>query len=137
MELKTLISLYIKIKLRENGLLSNENFPVLEGSEKEILSATVVICSEIEEDASFSDILAPFRKFGVELEIFNTVVGELLVDELNWPRVMSVVSLAGTLAVECMERGDVHKLDFIQDWAGDFAEEKMNPWIETNGGLVV
>ena len=58
MELKTLtcIALYIKIKLRENGLSLNEKFPVLEGSEKEILSAIVVICSEIEEDNSFSDI---------------------------------------------------------------------------------
>ena len=129
MELKTLtcLSLYIKIKLRENSLSLNENFPVLEGSEKEILSATVVICSEIEEDASFSDILAPFRRFGVELEIFNTVVGELLVDELNWPRVLSVVSLAGALAVVCTERGDEHKIDFIQDWAGVFAQEKTNP----------
>ena len=49
---------------------------------------------------------------------------ELIVDELNWPRVMPVVSLAGTLAVECTESGDVHKIDFIQDWAGVFAEEK-------------
>lgn len=137
MELKTLISLYIKLKLRENGFLPNEFFPVLESSEKEILSAALVICSEIEEDARFSDVLSPFRRFGIELETFNVVVEELLVSEMNWPRVMSLVSLTGVLAIECMERGDEHKVDFIQDWAGAFAEEKMNPWIENNGGLVL
>ena len=137
MELKTLISLYVRIKLKENGSLPNEQLPEQEDLEKEILSATLEICSEIEHDARFPEILAPFRSYGIELEIFSTVVEQLLDDGLNWPRVMSVVSLVAALAVECMERGDLHKIDLIQDWASAFSEERVNPWIESNGGLVV
>ena len=137
MELKTLIWLYINIKLRENGLLSSEHVPMLEDSEKDILTAAVAICSELEHDPRFTDIVASFRSFGVEMATFNTVVKELLCGELNWSRVMSVVSLAGALAVVCTERGDEHKIDFILDWAGVFAQEKMNPWVKANGGLVV
>ena len=137
MDLKTLISLYINIKLRESRLLNNKHFPVLEGSEKDILSAAVAICSEMESDARFTDVVTSFRRFGVEKNRFNAVLEQLLIGELNWPRVMSVVCLTGALAVLCTERGNEHKIDFIQDWAGSFAEEKLNPWIKANGGLVM
>ena len=137
MELKTLIWLYIKFKLREDGLLNGQQFPVLEGSENDILSTAIAMCFEIEQDPNFPVILASLRNFGVERETFSTVIEQLLVGELNWHRVMSVVSLAGALSIECAQRGDVHKIDLIQDWAGVFAQEKMNSWVKANGGLVV
>ena len=137
MELKTLIWLYTKFKLREDGLLNDQQFPVLESSENDILSTAIAMCLEIECDPNFPVILASIRNFGMERMTFSTVIEQLLVGELNWHRVMSVVSLAGALSVECAQRGDVQKIDLIQDWAGGFAQEKMNPWVKANGGLVV
>ena len=91
----------------------------------------------MERDARFTDVVTSFRRFGVEKDRFNAVLEQLFIDELNWPRVMSVVCLTGALAVLCTERGNKHKIDFIQDWAGSFAKEKLNPWIKANGGLVM
>lgn len=63
------------------------------------------------------------------------VLDQLLIGELNWMRVMSVVTLSGSLAVECMNRGEEHKIDLIEDWASSFADTKLRHWIERNGGL--
>ena len=60
---------------------------------------------------------------------------QLLIEELNWARVLSIVALSGSLAVQCAEKGEEKKIDLIQDWAASFAEEKLATWIEANHGM--
>lgn len=135
MEFKTLISIYTNFRLRKNGFLGRD-CAVSAESQKEIFQAVLNICAQLERDARFSDVLTSFRKFGITKESFITVLEQLLIGELNWMRVMSVVTLSGALAVESMNRGEEHNIDLIQDWASSFADTKLRHWIERNGGLV-
>lgn len=134
MEFKTFISIYINFRLRKNGFL-NRGCSICSESQKEIFQAVLNICAQLERDARFSDVLTSFRKFGITKESFIMVLDQLLIGELNWMRVMSVVTLSGSLAVECMNRGEEHKIDLIEDWASSFADTKLRHWIERNGGL--
>ena len=60
---------------------------------------------------------------------------QLLIGELNWARVLSIVALSGSVAVQCAEKGEEKKIDLIQDWAASFAEVKLAPWIEASHGI--
>lgn len=135
MELKGLISLYTEIKLRESGFINTSSYSTLENSDKEILKAAMSVCSKLEHEPRFSDVLKSFSTFGIQKESFRVVLKQLLVGELNWARVMSVVALTGALAVQCMENGEEHKIDFIVDWSSYFAETELKNWIDLNGGM--
>ena len=60
---------------------------------------------------------------------------QLLIGELNSARILSIVALSGSLAVQCAEKGEEKKVDLIRDWTALFAEVKLAPWIEANHGM--
>ena len=67
------------------------------------------ICAQLESDVWFSDTLEYFRKFGISRDAFQIVLDQLLIGELNWARVLSIVALSGSLAVQCAEKGEEKK----------------------------
>ena len=93
------------------------------------------ICAQLESDVRFSDTLEYFRRFGVSRDAFQVVLDQLLIGELNWAHVFSIVALSGSLAVQCAEKGEEKKIDLVRDWAASFAEVKLAPWIEANHGM--
>ena len=72
---------------------------------------------------------------GVSRDTFQVVLDQLLIVELNWAHVLSIVALSGSLVVQCAEKGEEKKIDIIEDWAASFAEVKLAPWIEANHGI--
>ena len=136
MDFKTLISYYMDIKLRKVGVVLNGHIIEVSENEKDILKVVEKLCAQMEGDARFEDILLSFRKFGVSKETFLTVLDQLLIGDLNWSRVLSVIALSGELAVQCVERDEEHKIDLIQDCAIAFADVKLKDWIVRQGGLV-
>ena len=136
MDIKTLISYYMDIKLRKVGVVLNGHKIEVSENEKDILKVVEKLCAQMEGDARFEDILLSFRKFGVSKETFLTVLDQLLIGDLNWSRVLSVIALSGELAVQCVERDEEHKIDLIQDCAIAFADVKLKDWIIRQGGLV-
>ena len=136
MNLKEIITYYIDLQLEKSGhpaLRTCKNLPTVD---KGVFEDVLKLCAQLESDVRFSDILEYFLKFGVSKETFLVVLDQLSIGELNWARVLSVVTLSGTLAVQCAENGDDSKIDLIQDWATSFAEVKLGPWIEANDGIV-
>ena len=101
----------------------------------DIFKGILRICAQLESDVRFSDTLEYFRKFGVSRDTFRVVLDQLLIGELNWARVLSIVALSGSLAVQCAERGEEKKIYLIQDCGASFAEVKLAPWIEANHGM--
>ena len=138
MDLKTLIAYNIDFQLEKTGYsrTRDSNYRNFSRADEEILQAALKISSQLENDARFSGILASFQTFGVSKESFLYVLDQLLVGEINWARIMSVVTLSGTLAVQCMENNEEYKTDLIQDWASSFAEVKLKIWMDNNNGLV-
>ena len=104
-------------------------------ADRDIFEGVLRICAELQSDPRFSNTLHYFRKFGVCRDTFQVVLDKLLIGELNWARVLSIVALSGSLAVQCAEKGEEKKIDLIQGWVASFAEEKLAPWIEDNHGI--
>lgn len=137
MDLRELISYYIDLKLEKAGtvLARNAGYRNLSDTDKEVLQGVLTICSQLENDNRFTDVLASFHEFGISQETFLVVLDQLLIGELNWARVMSVLTLSGALSVQCGEIGEENKIDLIEDWANSFAEVKLRSWIDSNNGM--
>ena len=136
MDLKKIITHYIDFQLEKSGHPALRTCKNLPSVGMDVFEDVLKLCAQLESDLRFSDILDSFLKFGVSKETFLVVLDQLLIGELNWARVLSVVALSGRLAVQCVENGEENKLDLIQDWATSFAEVKLGPWIEANDGMV-
>ena len=104
-------------------------------ADRDIFEGVLRICAQLQSDLWFSNTLDYFRKFGISRDTFQVVLDQLLIGELNWAHVLSIVALSGSLAVQCAEKGEEKKIDLIQDWAVSFAEVKLAPWIEANHGM--
>ena len=135
-DLREIIACYIDFQLEKSGHPALRTCKQLPSADRDVFKDVSKLCARLESDARFSDILESFRKFGVSQETFLVVLDQLLIGELNWARVLSLVALSGTLAVECAENCEYNKIDLIQDWATSFAEVKLGPWIEANDGMV-
>ena len=127
-DLREIISCYVDFRLGRGGYPELKDHSPADGDIFEI-------CAQLESDVRFSDTLEYFIKFGVSRDAFQVVLDQLLVGELNWARVLSIVALFGSLAVQCAEKGEEKKIDLIRDWAASFAEVKLAPWIEANQGM--
>ena len=137
MSLNRIISFYITVRLKECECLDNEYLEKAACSNGEKYYRVVKICQEMEEDCRFSDVLGVFRIFGVSESCFIKVLDQLLDGEMNWARVLSVVTLTGALAVHCRENGDEEKITEIRNWADSFLDKNLKNWIEDNGGVVI
>lgn len=134
-DLREIIASYIDLQLEECGHPALRSSKLFRSADRDVFEDVSKLCHRLESDARFSDILESFRKFGVSQETFLVVLDQLLIGELNWARVLSLVALSGTLAVQCAENCEENKIDLIQDWATSFAEVKLGPWIEANDGM--
>ena len=54
-------------------------------------------------------------------DAFQVILDQLLIGEINWARVLSIVALSGSLAVQCAEKGEEKMIDLIRDWTASFA----------------
>ena len=73
-------------------------------ADRDIFEGVLRICAQLQSDLQFSNTLEYFRKFGVSRDTFQVVLDQLLIGELNWARVLSIVALSGSLAVQCAEK---------------------------------
>ena len=135
-DLREVIACYIGHQLEKSGHPAFRTCKWLPSTNKDVFEDVSNLCARLESDTRFSDILESFRKFGVSQETFLIVLDQLLIGELNWARVLSIVALSGTLAVQCATQGEENKIYLIQDWATSFAEVKLGSWIEANNGMV-
>ena len=137
MQLKSLIAYNIKVQLEKHGYpRTPADIGKLSRADDELLQAALKLIRQLENDARFSTVLATFHTFGINRDSFLVVLDELLVGEMNWARIMSIVAISGALAVMCMENGEDFKTDLIQDWTVSFTEVKLKKWMDNNNGMV-
>ena len=109
------ITSYIDSRLGRSGYpelkICKEHSP----ADRDIFEGVLRICAELQSDLRVSDTLEYFRRFYVSTDTFQVVLDQLLIGELNWARILSIVALSGSLAVQCAEKGVEKKKDLIQD----------------------
>ena len=99
--LKDIITCYVDFCLGRSG------YPP-PPSDRDIFEGVLRICAQLQSDVRFSNTLEYFRN-GVSRDTFRVVLDQLLIGELNWARVLSIVALSGSLAVQCAEKGEEKK----------------------------
>ena len=109
--MRKIITSYIDSRLGRSG------YPELKYAKTILLptgtfSKVLRICAELQSDLRFSNTLDCFRKFGVSRDTFQVALDQLLIGELNWACVLSIVALSGSLAVQCAEKGEEKKTLF-------------------------
>ena len=130
-DLRQIITCYVDFRLGGSGYPELKICKDHSPADRDIFEGVSEMCAQLESDLRFSNTLEYFRKFGVIGDAFQVVLDKLLIGELNWARVLSIVALSGSLAVQCAERGE----EKIRDCAASFAEVKLAPWIEANHGM--
>ena len=133
--MREIITCYVDSRLGGSGYPDLKICKDHSPADRDIFEGISRICAQLESDVRFSATLEYFRKFGVSSDAFQVVLDQLLIGELNWAGVLSIVALSGSLAVQCAEKGEEKKIYLIQDWAASFAEVKLAPWIEANHGM--
>ena len=138
MYLKPLIFYYVEFRLKRNISRQKENGfkDTLTDFDCDMLDEAVNLCFRMEKDVRFKEALASFRQCDINEETFTTVLDQLLIGDMNWARVLSVVTFTGALAVHCKDNGEEGKIDAIKHWANTFVEKKLRRWIKNNNGLV-
>lgn len=121
--------------LKKQGLNYEDEDVQIAEEDKEIFHAIAARCSEVEKYALFDHCVLELREAGLTQENYYTTLKELIGDEPNWGRVLSVVALSGALVADCRKRNEERNILYITDWTVSFAQRKLRRWIEANGGL--
>ena len=107
--LKEIITCYVDFRLGRSGYPELKICKDHSPADRDILEGVSKICTQLESDVRFSDTLVYFRRFGISRDAFQVVLDQLLIGELNWARILSIVALSGSLAVKCAGKGEEKK----------------------------
>lgn len=67
---------------------------------------------------------------------FNTAVGELFHDGVNWGRIVALFAFSGTLAKKFCQQHMMDLVTSLIDWTSQYLDNQLENWIETHGGWV-
>lgn len=65
---------------------------------------------------------------------FNTAVGELFHDGVNWGRIVALFAFSGTLAKKFCQQHMMDLVTSLIDWTSQYLDNQLENWIETHGG---
>ncbi|XP_016320500.1 bcl-2-like protein 1 [Sinocyclocheilus anshuiensis] len=65
---------------------------------------------------------------------FESVMDEVFRDGVNWGRIVGLFAFGGALCVECVEKEMSPLVGNIADWMTVYLDNKIQPWIQSQGG---
>ncbi|XP_056875741.1 bcl-2-like protein 1 [Takifugu flavidus] len=65
---------------------------------------------------------------------FNKVMDDMFRDEINWGTVVGLFVVGGATYVQSFEGGASEPVCHVADWMTDYLDQRINPWIESQGG---
>ena len=106
----------------------------------ELFTFIAKLCTQMEnENCSFFNGLPDRVNLNSENAeaLFLSVSKETFSDKIvNWGRVVSIYTLAGTFAVHFITKGQLSVVKKIPCWVQEFVDEELADWIEDQGGWV-
>ncbi|XP_072034894.1 bcl-2-related ovarian killer protein-like isoform X2 [Amphiura filiformis] len=131
---------YIQNKLKRAGLLSTNDLKSRFMKISEVSRELQFIGLELEQlyPTLFKDVC---RQLNVNLssetvadEVFTEVAAELFASGITWARVVAMFSVAGSIAVECFQQGNVTYINTIVNSLANFVRNHLALWISQQGG---
>ncbi|KAL3831508.1 hypothetical protein ACJMK2_023249 [Sinanodonta woodiana] len=130
-----IVSDYINYKLKKDGFVWSTS-PKITGPDNEVMLTVRRICDEFEERCSkqFRDMYSNCAQVDVTADSVFKVYEELIGKELNWGRVVGILTFSGIMARQCMVSGQASKVDYIVDWTCEFISQRVEPWTREHNG---
>lgn len=76
------------------------------------------------------------KQLDVTSHTFEATANELFRNGINWGRVVALFAFSGSLAVECVQNEKPHLVDKVIQWAADYTDAHLQPWIQQSGSWV-
>lgn len=67
---------------------------------------------------------------------YRTVVENTLGSDLNWGRIVSLMTFTGLLAAFLIQRGQERKVESLLGWQKLYINDRCHAWLEKHGGWV-
>lgn len=143
---RALCTLYVRLRLRRDGLFSRkcglrrggsqdvkEVFPVLAavGGEMERQHARTFMGVARQTGAAPGGSLPSDKAAACALA---AVARDLFKQEITWAKVVALFCVAGGLAADCARQGRPDYVTCLPDAIAEAVEEDLAPWIHSNGG---
>ena len=68
--------------------------------------------------------------------LLGAVSRDLFKTDITWGKIVSMFSIAGGLAIDCVRQGHAEYLPKLVDSVTEVIEDELVPWINDNGGWV-
>ncbi|OWF51020.1 apoptosis regulator R1-like isoform X1 [Mizuhopecten yessoensis] len=127
---------YINYRLTKQGI-TWANCPPLLSQPTEIHTTLRKMGDEFEERyaVQFSDLGSQLNMSQYNAyPTFNTAVGELFHDGVNWGRIVALFAFSGTLAKKFCQQQMMDLVSSLIDWTSQYLDNQLENWIESHGG---
>uniref|UniRef100_A0A3P9PIN3 BCL2 family apoptosis regulator BOK a n=1 Tax=Poecilia reticulata TaxID=8081 RepID=A0A3P9PIN3_POERE len=71
---------------------------------------------------------------GVVSDAFMAIAADVFSTGVTWGKVVSLYTVAGSLAVDCVRHGHPAMVHTIVDCMGEFVRKSLTPWLKKRGG---
>lgn len=138
----TLCKEYVQNKLKRAGLITTNDLTKSRPKVTDTSRELQYVGYELEQlyPALFKDVC---RQLNVNLtsetivdEIFTEVSTELFVQGITWARVVAMFAVAGAIATECFQQGNVAYVNAVVNCLTNFVRNHLALWISQRGGWV-
>ena len=88
-----------------------------------------------ERKRQFEDILIRLKLTDANLsETYRAIVKEMLIDGVNWGRILAFLVFSGALAVHCAQQGMEQRVGDVITWTESDVEKTVSRWVDRQGG---
>lgn len=64
------------------------------------------------------------------------IMDHIFEDQIHWGRIVGLFVIGGAMCVHCVENNKGELVCHIADWMTAYLDERLNPWIQSQGGWV-
>ena len=83
-----------------------------------------------------SSSLSSYLTFNIKHQNFKKLMDQTFKDNINWGRIMALFVVGGTLCVQHVENNKIDLAYHIADMMTTYLDERLDPWIQSQGGWV-
>ena len=137
---KSLARKYVITQLRRNNFNEIANtLPKVKNVNDHVHMVVQEIADTLVEErgGQFEDMLNTLNLDDSSIEhTYDTIMYEMFKDTVNWGKIVTFIAFSAHMAVYCAKTDELqHRVKDIVSWADKVMKEKLEQWIEGQGGL--
>ena len=132
-----IVTEYISFKIQKAGF-DFQVSPTRNCPNNKVINTVKKLCGEFEKryEKEFYEMCKTCAEVDLNSTNYTSVLDELIVDGLNWGRVVAIFAFAGAMSVYCMKKNQKERVDWIREWTCQFMVSKIDNWSNESNGWV-